>query len=177
MASTDYGKQFRTNVCGILKENILELTDTEIKDIETGIYNYTIEYASQNKIPLNWFSELFQEIYLAKARYIVANLNTNSYVKNMDLLEKVRNGEIQPYKLAFMKNKDVHIEAWNNIVHKEMMRNKASYEVSQVAMSDQIKCGKCKKFKVSYYEIQTRSADEPMTTYYTCLECGHKWRH
>lgn len=26
-------------------------------------------------------------------------------------------------------------------------------------------CGKCKKSKTTYYQQQTRSADEPMTTY------------
>ena len=38
------------------------------------------------------------------------------------------------------------------------------------------KCGKCKKRETSFYELQTRSADEPMTTFITCLNCGHRWR-
>lgn len=27
-----------------------------------------------------------------------------------------------------------------------------------------------------YYELQTRSADEPMTCFITCLDCGFKWK-
>jgi transcription elongation factor S-II len=38
------------------------------------------------------------------------------------------------------------------------------------------KCGKCKSIKTTYYQMQTRSADEPMTTYVTCKGCGHKWK-
>ena len=38
------------------------------------------------------------------------------------------------------------------------------------------KCGKCKLTKTTYYQMQTRSADEPMTTYVTCKNCGHKWK-
>jgi len=38
------------------------------------------------------------------------------------------------------------------------------------------KCGKCKCKKVTYYQMQTRSADEPMTTYFTCMGCGAKWK-
>ena len=37
-------------------------------------------------------------------------------------------------------------------------------------------CGKCGMQKTSSYEMQTRSADEPMTIFATCLCCGHRWR-
>ena len=37
-------------------------------------------------------------------------------------------------------------------------------------------CFKCKKRKCSYYQMQTRSADEPMTTFVTCLLCGNNWQ-
>jgi len=40
----------------------------------------------------------------------------------------------------------------------------------------QFKCGKCKSRKTTFYLLQTRSADEPMTVYVTCLGCGHKWK-
>jgi DNA-directed RNA polymerase subunit M/transcription elongation factor TFIIS len=38
------------------------------------------------------------------------------------------------------------------------------------------KCGKCKSKKTTYYQMQTRSADEPMTTYVTCMDCDAKWK-
>jgi DNA-directed RNA polymerase subunit M/transcription elongation factor TFIIS len=37
-------------------------------------------------------------------------------------------------------------------------------------------CRKCKSKKITYYQMQTRSADEPMTTYFTCMGCGLKWK-
>jgi len=36
------------------------------------------------------------------------------------------------------------------------------------------KCGGCKSFS---YSKQTRSADEPMTTFATCVTCKHKWQY
>jgi hypothetical protein len=36
-------------------------------------------------------------------------------------------------------------------------------------------CGKCKQRKVDYYEKQVRGADEPMTIFAHCLNCGNKW--
>lgn len=37
-------------------------------------------------------------------------------------------------------------------------------------------CGKCGSWRTDYYQLQTRSADEPMTTFVTCFHCNHRWR-
>ncbi len=37
-------------------------------------------------------------------------------------------------------------------------------------------CGKCGMSKTTSYEMQTRSADEPMTVFASCLCCGNRWR-
>lgn len=40
----------------------------------------------------------------------------------------------------------------------------------------QFQCIRCKSWRTSYHEKQTRSADEPMTVFVQCLECGKRWR-
>jgi transcription elongation factor S-II len=37
-------------------------------------------------------------------------------------------------------------------------------------------CNKCGQNKTTYFQLQTRSADEPMTTFVTCCNCGHHWK-
>lgn len=37
-------------------------------------------------------------------------------------------------------------------------------------------CGKCGMSKTTSYEMQTRSADEPMTIFAKCLCCENRWR-
>jgi transcription elongation factor S-II len=37
-------------------------------------------------------------------------------------------------------------------------------------------CGRCKSNNTEYFQKQTRSADEPMTTFVTCKNCQKKWR-
>ncbi|NLK25368.1 MAG: transcription factor S [Euryarchaeota archaeon] len=37
-------------------------------------------------------------------------------------------------------------------------------------------CPKCSHGKAYWYLRQTRKADEPETTFLTCVKCGHKWR-
>ncbi|KAK8802039.1 hypothetical protein WA158_006434 [Blastocystis sp. Blastoise] len=38
------------------------------------------------------------------------------------------------------------------------------------------KCPRCKSKNTSYFEKQTRSADEPMTVFVCCEDCGKRWR-
>ena len=38
------------------------------------------------------------------------------------------------------------------------------------------KCGACRGTNTTHYQLQTRSADEPMTVFITCKDCGKKWR-
>ena len=40
-----------------------------------------------------------------------------------------------------------------------------------------IECEKCGHDKAVWWMLQTRSADEPTTQFYRCLECRHTWRN
>ena len=40
-----------------------------------------------------------------------------------------------------------------------------------------LKCSKCGGCKTFSYSKQTRSADEPMTTFATCITCKNKWTY
>lgn len=169
-----------TEECRTVTRNLLAslgMTNLEATDMEIGIYNSTIEYCSSRSIVLSWTNDLFREAYLAKARSIYANLNTDTYINNTRLLDRFKDKEFKPHEIATMSHEQLFPEHWKSIVDKEMMRFKAAYEITQVAMTDQITCGKCKKNKITYIELQTRSADEPMTHFYTCLVCGNRWKH
>ena len=48
--------------------------------------------------------------------------------------------------------------------------------VNDVDYKGAFKCGKCKLWKTTYYEMQTRSADEPMTVFITCHNCNIRWK-
>ena len=53
-------------------------------------------------------------------------------------------------------------------------KDQFTYNSKPEAMTDQFKCGK--SAECSYYEIQTRSADEAMTIFVTCINCGNRWK-
>lgn len=37
-------------------------------------------------------------------------------------------------------------------------------------------CPTCGHDKAYFFQLQIRSADEPMTTFYKCVNCTHQWR-
>lgn len=48
--------------------------------------------------------------------------------------------------------------------------------VTYVLVFETERCPKCEHDRAYFMQIQTRSADEPMTTFYKCCKCGHRWR-
>lgn len=153
------------------------LSELQTKDLEIGIYNYTIDYATENNIICSWQFELFREIYISKARSVFANLKEDSYVRNVQLRERLKDDVFKPHEIAMMTPDILFPDNWRTIIEQELERNKVAYEITEVSMTDKVICGKCKKNKISYYEKQIRSADEPMTAFFRCISCGHRWKH
>lgn len=167
---------------GIVETRFQELgmSPIEAKDLEIGLYNSTIDYAASARIPLSWHSDVFQEAYLAKARSMFANLKKDSYIRNESLKDRLENHEFFPHDLPFITRESLFPELWAPIIEKERVRSKEAYEYRQASMTDHIKCITCLKkgwkSKITYYELQTRSADEPMTLMIKCHTCGHRWK-
>lgn len=152
------------------------LGDLEAADLEIGIFNETIEYCQSRRIPCNWASSGFQQAYLCKSRQIFANLHPDQYIENARLIERLRDKEMLPHELAEFPREQLFPERWRDIIDRALVKQKNAYEPNLVAMTDQYTCSKCKKKKITYYELQTRSADEPSTHFFTCHNCGHRWK-
>jgi transcription elongation factor S-II len=166
--------ELRKNIVDIYKK--LSITEDEAIDIEIGVYNWCIDYATENMIPLSWNSDIFKELYINKTRSIYNNLNHNLSIKNERLIQRLKDKEFMPHEIANMKPENMFPELWKEIIDRETLRTKSAYEPQATAMTDRYTCGKCKKNRCSYYELQTRSADEPMTMFIACLHCGHRWK-
>jgi transcription elongation factor S-II len=88
----------------------------------------------------------------------------------------VNNGEIKSHELAFMTHQEICPEKWEELIKAKSIRDKNKFEQNLEAMTDTFKCRKCYSRKCSYYQMQTRSADEPMSIYINCLCCGNRWK-
>ena len=146
------------------------------REIEKSIYNYVIKLSKEKSIIRSWDNKIFNELYTSKIRSIYINLNKESYIKNENFLEKIKKNEIDPQKIGYLSVYDIFPENWKELIDIKTKRDKIKYELKPEAMTSLFKCGKCKSRETSYYEVQTRSADEPMTQFITCLNCNNKWK-
>ncbi|CAN8317131.1 unnamed protein product [Cochlearia groenlandica] len=110
-----------------------------------------------------------------KYRSIMFNLKDS---KNPDLRRRVLTGEVTPERLITLSAEemasDQRKQETNQI--KEKFLFDCERGPAPKASTDQFKCGRCGQRKCTYYQMQTRSADEPMTTYVTCVNCDNHWK-
>lgn len=144
--------------------------------IEKGIYNYCIEYSIAKNIYKSWDNKLFYRTYISKVISVYSNLDTKCYIGNTSLLNRIITGDVDPHDVAKMSSYDTYPENWEKLLNKKNKIDKMKYEIKQQAMTEVFKCRKCGSRKCSYYELQTRSADEPMTQFINCLDCGNRWK-
>ena len=158
------------------KFNKILKNDTRSHNIETGIYNYCIKKAETYGIIKKWDNHMFRSLYINHAIQIYSNVNPESYIGNNYLIKAINNGTIKSYKIAFMTPQELYPEHWKEIIEKQQKQNKVMYEERTDQVTDMYKCGKCGERKCTFYQLQIRSADEPMTTFVTCQVCGKKWK-
>jgi transcription elongation factor S-II len=159
---------FRENIRKKLKV-VLEEDNLAI-NLEKGIYNYSIKEANSKKIVKKWENPHFSQLYLDRLRSIYIN------IKNKDLLEQIKSGEITPQTLAFMTHQEMNPQQWHSLIEKKMKRDASKFNTNIQASTDMFTCKKCRSKRCTYYELQTRSADEPATIFVTCLDCGKHWK-
>ena len=147
-------------------------------DIEQAILQRSIRECADMGVDVSWNSPIFVNHYRGRAIHLFENLiGTDGYVKNPTFWkEKLKNGEVTAVHLAEMAPMDLHAGRWKAQVEAQIEKDKHLYS-NKGGASIYLYCSVCKKkSKCDYYQMQTRSADEPMTTFVTCLECDKRWK-
>jgi transcription elongation factor S-II len=159
---------FRSNVH---RQMLPILGDSDMAtNLERGIYNFAIKEATQRKIMKKWDNPLFVQLYVDRLRTIYINL------KHPDLVEQIRTGEVAPQSVAFMTHQEFQPGHWSALIDRKIKRDASKYADNTQASTDMFTCKKCRSKRCTYYELQTRSADEPATIFVTCLDCGKHWK-
>lgn len=165
----------------ILKKHISVLDESILIKLEKGIFNWCIDYAEEKSIIKSWSDKRFVSIYLNKCRQLLSYLSDKdqNYQNNDEkenLIEQLKSGSIDPIKFASMRPYELVPNKYAEFIEFKAKKFDTIMNHRQTAKTDQFKCGKCKKRECSYYELQVRSADESMTVFVSCLNCGHRWR-
>lgn len=132
------------------------------EEIENAILNRCVHDAQKWLIDVDWESVVFKELYRSRAMSLYA---ARKLAETMSPEEFVNTTEV-----------DRNPERWMSKLKEVAEKDKALYSRKATA-SAQMYCSGCKrKTNCDYYQLQTRSADEPMTTFVTCLECDKRWK-
>ena len=157
--------EFRTHIANTFN-NIINHDDLA-RNIEIGIYNYSIKEAEQLNIIKKWDNPLFVTIYTNRTRSLYINLQKSKYFQSF-IFENCN----KPDNIAFITQHEMEPDKWQDIIQTQKTKNAKQYETLHV--SSEFSCRKCKTNNCSHYQLQTRSADEPMTTFVNCIDCGNR---
>lgn len=153
-----------------------KLDEQQISTLESCIYNGAIHESKQRNIIRAWDYPLFVHVYKMRARKILSNFDATSYVQNTELFTLFKERTIDFKGLAAMNTYELFPSRWRDQFEKQQIREKKQLEGNRNMATDQFLCTRCMKRECTYYEMQTRSADEPMTIFITCVNCGKHWR-
>ncbi len=174
--STRESSQQRQKVFSIIQSTFQSnLTEEQCIEFEKLIFDKAVQTANKNHVRKVWSFNPFCEIYNAVARRFIGNLSPTSYVKNKGLWERFQHKELTLDQIINQNYYELSPDVWQPMVDRQAKRERVQLEGDFSRATDKWQCNNCKMRKCTYYELQTRSADEPMTIFIHCLNCGKRW--
>ena len=179
--STSFRKNTGTFVSNVIRQTMVDAELPEMDDgartrlgtnVEVAVYNRTIRVATDTKVAKSWTNQAFVVLYNSYLRSIVSN------IKRDTLIHLFVDPSFDPATIETESIAQFNAGKWVPIIVQTTMKADGMYEMNAEASSDDFMCRKpkCRSKRCSHYQMQTRSADEPMTIYVTCLDCGSRYK-
>jgi len=147
------------------KKNLSKYISSEYTNkVEESINKFSENYANVNDTPY-----LIEQIYQTKFEEILKLIIDK---ENPFILNSIKENKIDLSQIAFMKPDELNPEKYDKIMKK---KTQEEYKKNNQATSNVFECKKCKNRKCQVTQRQTRAADEPATTFVTCMECGYEF--
>lgn len=149
-------------------------TDTICINLEKSILNYSSDRAIVLREEPAWDNHKYTNIYKHKFLQLQYNLKNSPVLKNWILNRKVKSLDVIEMRPEDLWPDGPYANKIEEKIHKDLRKAYLAQEIKNT--EGFFTCGRCKSKKTSYYQLQTRSADEPMTTFVTCHQCDRNWK-
>ena len=136
--------------------------------IEKGLYDYTEQFCNSN----NNHMIMAPAIYKDCSQNILYNFEQN-HATVKELKKLIDKKKYNPYNLAYLRPEELDKDNWKKIISRKDTTEKTLKNRPTI---DWKPCRVCKNTKYEFYQLQTRSADEPMTTFYNCIQCDKTYK-
>jgi len=166
------------------------------RNAEISTLNWAVQTARQSNQDASWENPRFRKIYKTKVHWLMTELRRPNHVVSLSTSvegDQVRVSLNLVNQLAHrLKTKELDVKnlakypgdvlwpdgpmAQTAFKIKERDLKREQVKAADESYEGMFTCGKCKSKKTTFYLLQTRSADEPMTAFITCLGCGSKWK-
>jgi len=147
--------------------------DTICINLEKSILNHAIRRFKDFDVP-GWENSKFVNIYKHKFLQLQYNIRKSPLLKGWIVDKKIKSKDVIDMRPE---------ELWSDGPYAKKMEQRIIRDLRKAYLAQEVKnqegfftCNRCKSKKTSYYQLQTRSADEPMTTFVTCLNCDKNWK-
>jgi len=170
MLSREYVKEKYADVMG------LDIDHNIVKNLEIHTYNWA--YLRSKEMGDTPASNNINHVQRYKHKFLSMMFNLK---KSPDLKSRILNGKLKTGNAVNLSPQGLwpdgpHAKAEKKRIDMEMKKEYASNIMNQKDYKGLFRCGRCKSYKTTYYEMQTRSADEPMTVFITCHACDNRWK-
>ena len=109
------------------KDGKLKLTQIQARNIEIGIYNFTIKEAGRRNVVKKWDNPYFVNIYFDRWRSIYTNL-----INNSNLVKSLKSKKIKISDFAFYTHQEMCPEQWTQLIQEKMEEIKTSTIEKQI---------------------------------------------
>ena len=149
--------------------------EAQYKNAEKSVFTWAVQQTKRLGQAPSWENRDFRWRYRHRVQSVMFNLR-----KSPTLLGSIEQKQVKAKDLGSMTPTQFWPEGPMGQMEFKLKTKELSIEAAKAELDEdyegQFKCGKCKSKKTTYYQLQTRSADEPMTCYITCVACGHRWK-
>jgi len=171
---TQFISIFKLKLTNEKRVNPDDTPESLASNLEKAIYNWTIRETKFRGESPSWDTITFKNLYKNKLLTIKYNM------ENSNLTDRIISKELKTKFVVDLTSTGLD----PNGRHAQMVQARQDRSNKLLMASNDIDenysglftCGKCKSKKTTYYQMQTRSADEPMTTFVTCINCSKRWK-